>query len=418
MTVMHLVIFCFNIFYVSLLPISVFAFKQHEDEFGTPAHLISQFQMNEQRYRSDECTTYKYDNRDGVVYGCGYSFDVFRVTTLHRARASLLSHLSKSRLSMIEQHLQPGTTYDIRSVKNISFAFESGTKRLFTAWGPDLQFRYLHSSSGYDMFENIDKNRPTYNHECAPFCSILQIAEKQIQNVYSRHSDQTNLNEYMESRQSSNNKATFYGSRNISVFLTNKISHETQLDIDGCENCNFGHYPQSCPDLMKTCLSNGFSCSPGPAYHRDDSSTFCMGLYHAFLNPNTASCPLEATTSDIYIYGVCDIIYLELKTKVDSGRIEITAQESPSSIFSSKLSTVNRVKGSSISVFVRSQRDDRKIMRRAIKKALKNGQLRYLDQKNIDVRRTLDSIDCKQLNGGTFKEQCKVDLYLKEVVER
>lgn len=414
---LHLALCCFSIGYVLSISKSVSAIKQPENGIGIPVRLGPRSPVNVQQVRFDECTAFKYDT-NGILYGCGYSIDIFRATTLHTSRVSLASYLLKTHLAALEHRAHPKAVYDVRSAANISFAFESGTKQLFTAWGPDLQLRYVYTSDGFDIFDNIDKNRPSYHHKCAPFCAIVRITENKMKNAHDHQSAPANLNKYTESYKSFNNESAFQVSDYTLRSTGEKISHATQLAIDQCEDCNFGFPSQSCPDIVRTCLTDEFSCSRRPTYQPDETSFFCMGVYHVFLNPKTAFCPLSATVPEMYMYGICDCIYIELKTKIDSGEMEIMVYEPPSSVYGSKLSTVERNSGSPIHVLIRGPPRSISIMRKAIDKAIRKGDISRKDKHNIDADKTIASIKCKPSAVSEYKEQCSVDIILKKVIER
>lgn len=406
----HLVFYHIRIICILLLHVSVFGVKQYENGLSAPA----ESQENVLQSQSHECTTFKYSS-NGLLYGCGYSIDIIRLTTLHKSHAFLSSYLSQTRLTLLNQRASLSMGYDIRTAGNISFAFESGSKRLFTAWGPNLQLRYLHSSDSYEIFENVYPNRPLYNQKCVPFCTILHTDDKNVQIEQDLRSAPVNLNKYTEFHQSFHNTLAFQVSDYSSPFIGNRISSVRQLAFEGCEACDFGSSAQSCPDIMSTCLRNEFSCNSAPTFYPDNSSIVCKGIYHVFLNPKTAFCPLDATTLDMYMYGMCECIYFELKDQIDSDQLEIKVYKSSTSKIGRQIQTTERNSDSRIFVLLLGKKKDRYIIKRAIEAALNKNSIGQKDIKNINWKATKASIDCGKSNIKMYTEQCSVQIIVNTI---
>lgn len=403
------------IIYLFALVACVFGKDQHQSIPGSHSRPVRLSQENILRSPSERCTSFKYSS-DGLFFGCGYSFDVFQLTSIQNLQALLSPYLSPIHLSSLDQQALRSRTYDIRSAANISFAFESGTKNLFTAWGPTLQLRFTHSSANFELFENIHPNRPPYTHECAPFCAVLRNDDAEGRDrdghIGTGKQFETGIGTHQRFQNDSYLRMLDYSL----PFHDSRTPAVRQFDIAGCEDCNFGTFSQSCPDIMRTCLNNEFSCSNVPKPETDQSSIFCMGIHHVFLNPETSFCPLDATRADIYMYGICDCIYYQVKDKIDSGQYHLEVYKwSPDSTIR-QLQISERATDSSIRVLLLSRENDHKIIKKAIEQALKNNDIGWKDKQYIHYRKTKNTIRCKQVSYRNYKSSCTVQIIMKRVV--
>lgn len=416
MTTAPIALRCFKMFSLFLLATSAFGKDSHKSFRDALSDPVPRPQLNVLRSQSKECTHFKYSN-NGMLYGCGYSLDVFRLTTLQTPHASLSSYIAPTHSISLDQHALHSVTYDIWSAANLSFAFEKGTKRLFTAWGRNLQLRHIYSSNGFELFENIHPDRPPYNHECAPFCAILHGGhiDRQDGNDYLWARDQFKGN--IETRQSFQNNSVLRMPDYSSPFVGSQFSTARAFGITGCESCNFGTSPRSCRDIMRTCLSNEFSCNTVSKPETDNDSIFCQGIYHVFLNPVTAFCPIDATKFDMYMYGICDCIYYQLQDKIDSGDYQLKVYKvSPNSLMR-QLQTTERASDSRIGVHLSAKKCNLRTMKREMNSAIRKGTIQRIDARHIDGPRTKRTIKCQPIDYQGFKCRCEVDIYLKGLVE-
>lgn len=265
----------------------------------------------------DECAPVMKYGVDGYLRACRYKVDILDGASLLMQRVSLLPLLDADHAASLDRRLLNSHKFDVWSAANISFAFEPSSKRLFTAWGPRVQLRLVNSSDGLRHFENVHPDRPAYDHHCAPFCGVLRprrAAGLDWHNYDVQSSGGLKRSAYSIGVQ---NGSTLPVHNYSPLLPDDRLPASARISgLEGCSECSFGASALSCADLVRTCLNNEFSCSASAAPQNDFSSLYCMGLYHMYLNPELAFCPLQPRESQIQMYGICDKIYLTLSRKL------------------------------------------------------------------------------------------------------
>lgn len=358
----------------------------------------------------DTCPPFIKYSVDGFLHACHYKLHIFQTATLHLQHTSLPSLLDIDHLAALDQHALHSHNFDIWSIANIFFAFEPSSRKLFTAWGPDLQLRLINSSDDLRLFENIHPNHPSYDHHCAPFCTAIRprhTAKLDRSNYHVRLPSSMGWSGYSQYDQNSSNLLT----HNYSPLSSdNQFPSSMRLfDLTGCENCTFGTSTLSCADLVRTCLNNEFSCSAPYVLQNDSSSLFCMGLYHMYLNPETAFCPLEPTHTHILMYGICDKIYDKLIEVIDKDDFTLMAYElSTSSDAVRQLATSVRAPNGPVRVTVWAKGNNWQIMNVAIDDAIDNNMFGEIHRENVNTKTTLKSVKCGVRNRKQYQSFCTV----------
>lgn len=361
---------------------------------------------------TDECTSFKYTG-DGQLHGCGYSLDIFGLTALHVQHASLISHLPQDHLNTLDQRALQNATFDIWSIDKISFAFETRTKRLFTAWGPKLRLRYLHSSNGFAIFENIHPSHPPYTHKCEPFCKLIQIGHTALSVKEQTHFNSPRFQGGMGSDSFALNESVYEMSDHVpSTLLASQLGSLKTLNITGCETCIFGKDVSSCDELLATCLNNQESCSRSRfSAQNDESSYFCKGLYYAYLKPRSASCPLTPTILEVYMYGICEYVKDELSMLLGRQKFEIRGNLSgPAPSYD--LPTSERASDSRIYVHVSTRTNPKQKVINKIRKGLVKGDFTWSHIQYINYKKTRDSLECWEEGNGFG---CSVKFYFTTI---
>lgn len=380
--------------------------------FSVPRQFARNSQIDVQGSRSAECTSFEYTN-DGQLRGCGYSLHIFVHTTLRHQHVSLRHYLHKNHLDALDQRAMRTAMFDIWSIEDFFFALETGTKRLFTAWGPKIQLRYVHSSIGATFFENIHPDRPPYTHECEPFCKLVKTGSIELFNKEHTHLNLHGFQNVSELDSLAPGKSVYEMSNDVSSsFLASQVGSLRTLNLEGCEDCKFGSIVKSCSALLATCLNNQDSCSRFSPQN-DENSFFCKGLYYAYLKPGFAECPLEPSNEELYMYGICEFVKEEI-SKLSGGQEANVTGRLLDEDHSSDLPTSERILGRPIIVEVTHLENlPQKILNR-IENAIKKGKLPGINKKDVDYSKMKRMAKCEEKQGG-FK--CRIDIYMNESPE-
>lgn len=379
-----------------------------------PERLTRQPQVDVNGSHFEQCTSFKYSTV-GLFGGCGYSFDIFRLTRLQNQDVTILQRLSLAHLNVLNKHFLHSAKFDIWTAANVSFAFESGTSRLFTAWGPELQLRPTYSSEGFVFFENVHPTRPSYSHKCAPFCKLLQIEHAFSSGVQSYHSPPSRSSNHMSVNKFENNHSVVELSDYTNPFVGNQLSSGRQYGIKECESCAFlgsDGTPLSCDGLLENCLNADSSSSCGRTPPRNsNSSFFCLGLYYLFLSSTNADCPKENINNEqVFVIGVCDSIYDALLLLSGKNNFEVTFENVE--MYSSSRELISSEKREiQPEVKLRVKTNDRMVLRNAIDKALDLGRIRQIDVRHILWEKSKESIECNSTDRKKFKLDCTAILY-------
>lgn len=185
-------------------------------------------------------------------------------------------------------------------------------------------------------------------------------------------------------------------------------------ELYDCRYCDFGlSQPQSCFDLLYACLGKDgvYSASQRTLPELPGKQPFfCRGIYILFIDQKEASCPLHIEVETLLSYSIYQLLRETLTQKYGTD-VEVKHLGTELDKSSRTLEVSSKLPDGPITVEVRANIKEARVIKEAIKEALDIGDIHHIHGKDIDWEETIDDLDCE--DGKSGWKICDVNLKFK-----
>lgn len=391
----------FNLVLFSVISVATLgkAWESQSRSRDYPTTHLKAFQSRSIENNRKGCAEFRYW-RNGELQWCGHKLNILTATVSNGTRkvSSILSELSNRQLSASTTR-NMSSSLETRVASDITFAFETGTRRLVTAWGPNVQLKKMSQHERFDMFENIQRGNFSSEDKCSPFCNILKRSQSDVGIEYRKRKG--------ERRNANLSKSA----KNLNTSVSRR---EMLYD---CKDCYLGISQRlSCFDLLYGCLGRDGVCSASPEAppkNLTDQSLFCRGIYILYIDKEEASCPMHIEEETLLSYSAFQLLKENL-AKVYGNDVQVTIEGTELDESIRKLGISSKQNGGSIRVEIRVKEKQKAVVKTAIEKAMKKGEINDANTRGIHWGKTIDTLKCS-LDDSTTEYKCTVDLIFKGI---
>lgn len=315
-----------------------------------------------------------------------------------------------------------------------TFLVDPSNSRITRAWGPRYKLQLVHSGPDYSILANIKWNH-AFNIECDPLCQYVKTIGIGTHKKYVRTYSHQVSHPKPESSTRQMQRLKSGGSLQHSVvrietnYMTKLLQDMSQF-IKECSFPDITNYS----DLYHHCIGlstlSNTPCHEGsdPLPNLTVMSPFCAGLEAEFRIFGWATCTTNSRVGEIVMKGLERQIwmkaYVVLFTKIPissdylrNGSIYVTQNVTEVGADwrkpCDKSFCPESIQGPTIHVY--AKRNKSRVIKMAIKKALRHGSVSDQDIFYLDWQASINSISCRRTSVSSFRYICLVNLIFKGI---